>query len=239
MESVMSDAGAVTARLRDPRPGFRTLRVEGSEWRDQRLLQQAFLSTVSDRSHLMVGISLDGGAVTAESEQAWRMWMAPPDRMRVEFAVGSETVTAVFEGQTWWSWSPSGGGQTNGGRTNTEHGLGPGEILVRPASVVPALELEVLGEVARLGRQAYRVRATPARRDERQKFFALHALGSGADEYELLVDKERGFLLRAEARRDGQPFRMVEMTALALDEELAPEVFQPPAAQSFSRVAGS
>jgi hypothetical protein len=234
----MTDPAVVIERLQDPRPRFRALRVEGSEWRDQHLLQQAFLSTVSDRSQLMVGVSLHSGAVPDEDEQSWRMWMAPPDRMRVEFAVGGETITAVFQGPTWWNWSPSRGGQTNGGRPNTEHGLGPGDILVHPAPIIPALELEVIGETVLLGRQVYRVRATPARGNDVQRSFALHALGTGADEYEIVVDKERGFLLRAEARRNGRAFRVVEMRSLALDEELPAEVFHLPDGQTFAGLEG-
>ena len=69
------------------------------------------------------------------------------------------------------------------------------------------------------------MRARPLPKNDVLRSFPLHALGTGADEYELIVDEERGFLLRTEARAGGQPFRVVEMTALALDEELAKDLF--------------
>lgn len=43
------------------------------------------------------------------------------------------------------------------------------------------------------------------------------------------VDAERGFLLRAEARLGGEPFRALEMTELAVDAGIPPDVFNPQA----------
>jgi hypothetical protein len=55
----------------------------------------------------------------------------------------------------------------------------------------------------------------------------LHPLGAGAEEYELVVDAEHGFLLRAEARLHGNPFQVLEMTEVRVDEELPVSVFIP------------
>ena len=82
------------------------------------------------------------------------------------------------------------------GARNVGHGKGPGEAFVSPARAARVLDFELLGELSFLGRPAYRLRARPFTRGD----FDLHKLGSGADEYELVVDAERGFLLRAEAR---------------------------------------
>jgi hypothetical protein len=169
-----------------------------------------------------------------EGEEEWRLWADGTDRRRAEFALGMETVTVVFRGDTWWSWAPRLGGRTNGGRADVEHGIGPAETLLVPAPVVPVLDLEVLGPGRTLGRDTWRVRAVPAG-DPFARLMGLHGLGVGADEYELLVDAERGFLLRAEARLEGRPFRVVEVTELAVDEPIPPETFvlEPPNGSGF------
>jgi hypothetical protein len=59
---------------------------------------------------------------------------------------------------------------------------------------------------------------------------------SPADSYGRLVDADRGFLLRSEARLDGQPFRIVEVTELGFDEDLPPDTFKldPPPGETFT-----
>ena len=57
-----------------------------------------------------------------ESEETWRLWSEGPDMLRVEFALGDETVTAWFQGHqmvelVWrasrsWPARPSGYGHT-------------------------------------------------------------------------------------------------------------------------------
>jgi hypothetical protein len=58
----------------------------------------------------------------------------------------------------------------------------------------------------------------------------LQALGRGGDELLLEVDRERGSLLRVEALRGGQPFRISEAVRIEFDEPIPPEkfVFEPP-----------
>ena len=160
-----------------------------------------------------------------EGEKAWRWWSEEPDRLKVEFAVGDETVTAWFQGTTWWSWSPSRGAMTNEGRENMGHGKGPGEVLVSPARAARVLGFELLGALTFLARPAFRLRACPFTKGD----FDLNALGRGADEYELVVDAERGFLLRAEARLGTKPFKVLEMTEVAVDAGLPASVFTPEA----------
>jgi outer membrane lipoprotein-sorting protein len=235
-------------RIRSSQPQFRTLRIEGREWRHHQRLGEAFMRNRRGGG-MMVGISINEQDATEERDEVWRMWIEAPDRRRVEFGVGQEMVTAVFEGGTWWSWSPSQGARTNGGRPDSGHGAGPGEVLVDPTTVLWAVKLELLGEGEFLGRTVYRLRATPisdaeAEADVSKRLragqppypsFALHELGSGADDYELVVDRERGFLLRAEARLSGQPFRVLEVTAIAVDEPLAADLFvlEPPDGEEF------
>jgi hypothetical protein len=67
--------------------------------------------------------------------------------------------------------------------------------------------------------------------------FALHHLGAGAQEYAIEVDAERGVLLRAEARFDGQAISVTEAMEIAFDMPLDPELFRftPPAGEELRR----
>jgi len=97
------------------------------------------------------------------------------------------------------------------------------------------VELEVIGRTEILGRPAYRLRAVPVGSEDDD---VLHALGSGADEYELVVDAEHGFLLRSEARLGGEPFLVLEITELSLDDDLPPDTFtfDAPPGEGFDAV---
>jgi outer membrane lipoprotein-sorting protein len=174
------------------------------------------------------------------TEEIWRIWISPPDGMRAEFGVGTGTVSVVFRGDAWWSWSPSQGALTNGGR-GSRHGKGPAEPLLYPSRILPAVELEVLGMTEALSRPAYRVRAVPVMADEDDigRQFALGELGYRGDEYELLVDAEAGFLLRAETPRGGAPSSVLEFTEIAVDEDLPADTFtlQTPPGEEFEEPA--
>jgi hypothetical protein len=86
----------------------------------------------------------------------------------------------------------------------------------------------------RAGRDVLLVRAVP-RVSEGFSSWDLHALGEGADEYELEVDAERGILLRAEARRDRQSiqvyvdFRRGRVVSIIPQEasSVVPQIYDP------------
>jgi hypothetical protein len=166
------------------------------------------------------------------------LWLAQPDKTRAEFQGEDDTVTAVIVGETWWSWSASRGVTTNGGDPQSSHGKGPGEALIDPASILPAVEFVVTGRATFIERPVVEVVASPTAIDDNDEEssdwrLATHGLGGGADEFALLVDAERGVLLRSEARIGGEPFRILEMEAVIYDEEFAPDVFSPPAGQEI------
>jgi hypothetical protein len=213
---------------------WQTIRARGWEWRHLVRLQDAWRRMIPrDRSR---GIAISSGSEQPTPEdvrEPWRLWRAQPDRVRTEFTVGDDTVTAVIVGETWWSWSRSRTVTTNRGDPHSSHGRGPGDALLHPASILPAVELDVAGPIIFIGRPALEVVATPSPIDDNDEEssdwrFATHHLGGGADEYALLVDAQRGVLLRSEARIGGEPFRIIEMAAVAFDEALAEDVFAPP-----------
>lgn len=68
----------------------------------------------------------------------------------------------------------------------------------------------------------------------------LRALGTGADSYQLEVDRERGALLAATAIRHKQPFYKITALAIAFDEPIPPETFQfrPPEGEQLQSPRG-
>jgi outer membrane lipoprotein-sorting protein len=244
----VSGLGEVLELMHTSEGRWRSLRAEGREWRNQALNLEAFMRMVEQRrpgSFTVFGDTARGGEGPEESESAWRLWMEGMDKVRSEFSVGDgETVTAVVDGRTWWSWSPSAGALTNEGSENAETGLGPGIALVHPAAILPAVDLEIRGRTTRRARSAYRVLAVSAtgNDDEEEDSGLLHGIGSGAEEYELLVDAERGVLLRTEARLHGQPFLIIQIDDVAFDEELPADTLftlAPPTGQAFEALPRS
>lgn len=238
------DEGAVLDAMRTSRERWTTIRAFGFEWRNHARLHEAFMRAIPPRAHV-----ISAGPVAprpAEEQETWRLWVSLPDgRVRTESKVGGEVVTAVFEGSTWWSISPFGGAQTNGGSPRLQHGMGPGNALTDPARLISALELNLRSSrdvVA--GRPTVLLSCTPkaseemASLDRHESEVALHELGVGADEYALHIDRERGIVLRTEARFEERPFRIIEITEVAFDEEFPPDTFvlEPPAGGTFKRL---
>lgn len=220
----MSDA---LAAMQQHRP-WRTLYLAGKSWRHNRLLLEAF--EMAAKRDVRQTVTLKGPYVQPEEEtEPWSLWRVEPDRMRAEFKVGTETVTAVWRGETWWSSSPSRGYRTNGGRPNYGHGIGPGERLLDPAQILPLVDLAMVEKTALLGRPAYRLVAHPHPPKWPRSGFPieLHMLGTGADEYELVADANGGLLLRTEARLGGLAFQVVEVEELALDLAIPGQTFEP------------
>jgi hypothetical protein len=230
----VSDLAELLELMHTSTTRWQTIRAQGWEWRHLVRLQDAWRRMVPrDRSR---GTAISGGSEQPEPEdvrEPWRLWLAQPDRVRTEFTVGDDTVTAVIVGETWWSWARSRTVTTNRGDPHSSHGRGPGDALLHPAAILPAVELDVVGPTVFIGRPVLEVVATPSPIDDNDEEgsdwrFAAHHLGGGADEYALLVDAQRGVLLRSEARIGGEPFRIIEMAAVAFDEALAEDVFAPP-----------
>lgn len=54
-----------------------------------------------------------------------------------------------------------------------------------------------------------------------------HDFGPLADELDLIVDRERGVLLRVAVVVDGEELSAIEMTEVAFDEAVPAEMFRP------------
>ena len=217
----------VAALMNDSRHRWSTLRARGFEWRDHELLLQAF------RRGTPTGGTWIQGKFTGPlpDRDPWSLWISLPDDVRTEFRVGTEPVTAVIRGSTWWSYSPSRGGLTNDGDEHASHGMGSGYPMTDPAGLSQAFAFGPTTSTTFLDRPALEVSARPV--DPESFDFmegievdrAQSELGRGADEYRLHIDAERGVVLRSEARLQGRPFRVIEMEQISFDERLPDETF--------------
>lgn len=210
---------------------WRTIRATGREWRDLARSRRAFERQRPSKRFggvTFVGNPADRPQPEQETHQ-WRLWLAQPDKVRTEFSIDHDAVTAVIVGDTWWSWSPQRGARTNHGNPRSSHGWGPGQILIDPSVMLPAVELEVLGRTTFVGRPTIEVLAAPSEIDDNDEEAPYRrSAAGGADEYALMVDGEFGILLRNEARIDGKPFRITEMLSIQFDQRLDEDVFLPP-----------
>jgi hypothetical protein len=83
------------------------------------------------------------------------------------------------------------------------------------------LDLVVEGSVTWAGREAVRIVGMPVEEWEGPP----EPLWWGADEYEAVVDAERGVLLRLASKLDGKDFDALEVEEIHFDEQFYEEVF--------------
>lgn len=85
-------------------------------------------------------------------------------------------------------------------------------------------ELRLEGETRKAGREAIRVVGVPEDAWEEWDHWP-EPLWWGADEYEFLVDAERGVLLRCASRLDGKDIDALEVEEIHFDERFPEDVF--------------
>jgi hypothetical protein len=229
----MSDLGQVLELMHTSSERWASLRLHGHEWRHLKTFSRAWEHDASElRETGSVSVQsvrlekLGGGKPPEESRENWRVWLAKPDKKRTQFLVGDQVVTAVFIGERWWSWSPL-GFRTNIGALNSSHGFGPAEGLVDPARHIASLHMRVDGRAILLARPAFRVTAVPRIYEPHGFDPTFHMLGTGADVYKLVVDAAVGILLRCQAEFHGDPFRVIEVDQIGVDEQFEQATFDP------------
>jgi hypothetical protein len=177
-----------------------------------------------------------GGDLPERMTSTTRFWLDPPARLREETQREGRPElehVVVRDGLRWWSYSPGWGAVSNTVADAENVSIGGGEqtgVLLDPAPWIAWLSFEVVGEAAGPDRAALRVRAHPRPIQQRDSFWFESRLPPGADEYELLVDRDRGVVLRLAGLLDGTEFSVLELVEVAFDENLPPEtfVFEPP-----------
>ena len=156
-------------------------------------------------------------------EETVRLWYERPDRLRAEVD-GFPPRTVVSDAESTVVYSPR-FGPIRGPRGESGYGIGS-FLGAEPAALLAAVSFEIRGRTLLAGREAIVVRARPRSvTDVMGRLHGLPGLEAGADRYELLVDAERGLLLRSASVIDGEEFMVCEVLQVAFDERLDPAVF--------------
>jgi hypothetical protein len=152
-----------------------------------------------------------------------RLSVEMPDRLRLEEPITydgrPELRVHVLDGHVWQGYDPERGARFQHGGYEALHAFHEVAPLLDPFALLGGHDLEVVKEAGWADRAALRVRARP-----RAPLFRQHEpmvlLLFGGTEHELLVDAERGVLLRLESRLDGTAFRVFELGELTFDAEI-------------------
>ncbi|MEM2002070.1 MAG: hypothetical protein QXT77_05450 [Candidatus Methanomethylicaceae archaeon] len=174
------------------------------------------------------------------TEFLWRIWLQKPSRWRYESQeVGRAASISIIDGDRWWYYDPT----DNTLHTNVApKGMG---LRIRKSKItlsdnlinieqaineVPSLDptfllvthtLQLVGSAVHAGREALRVRAVPRRKE----LIGDPFFWDTADEYDLLVDKERGILLRYSAQLNSQEYAVVSAESVVFDEPIPDNTF--------------
>ena len=211
-------------------------------WRHQARSHAAFIADAEEQKRQGASIRSfgigEGRLRPSEVEETVRIWR-DGERCRVERHGGPrDGYYAVSDGPLWWMWDERNGAHSNQDDPSVGSGVGEElQIMLNPVPLMSALRFAPTGSSEVAGRPTISARGTPRPQDTRHgpPPFALHELGTGADFYELEVDRQLGGLLAVTAVRDKQPFHRITTLAAAFDRPIPDEMFrfQAPAGEQI------
>ena len=213
----MGEVGELLALLHTSTQRYRTLRAVVREWTHLLRLEQAIARYSERRAAAgQSGWALYGDreAPGETSEIVTRIWVDPP-RRRAETDSDGHEHRFVDDGTR-------AVGIWNGGAMEIPSQPDERLLAVDPSWLVGSVDLTLDGETSVAGRRVVRVRA---RLREREYAAPVPELLEAADEHDLLVDAERGVVLRAASLLDGEPFQVREALEIAFDEEFPDGTF--------------
>lgn len=182
-----------------------------------------------------------GRLLTAEDYRI-RFWAEPPSLFRQERARhdSRETSVVVIDGEVWWSSLSSKSVITNARMEQIDDSANVSvpkeavgmeyqdaedailsQIALNPSWLISGLWMEPMGRMRYIGRAVIRVRGEPIEEENSDWYW-----WDGADEYQLLIDAERGVLLRIGVFRNGEEFAGAEVTSIEFDRPIPDEIFR-------------
>jgi hypothetical protein len=158
-------------------------------------------------------------------ETTTQLWAARPDRLRWEttargYGLDELTSVGVKEGEVFWERSGDGDLHTNENREQSGTMTTGHELLVDPSPLLGVYRFELGAPTTWQGRHAVEVTAS------RRSGSHPHGFGPFGDELALVVDEERGVLLRAAVVVEGEELSNTEIVEIAFDEPLQAELFR-------------
>lgn len=220
----MSELGDVLELLYGARTRFRSVRLEAEEHRNYRLQRQAYERAQREQSVTTYAQLTGDGDLPEEGEATLRLWFEQPNRFREERVESGREMLHLGDGLRWWVSSPEWATVVQEGN-GWEQEASIARTLLDPAGLIPATELEVRGRSQVAGRNGIALHATPRGPHPHPP------LAWGASTHELVVDAERGVLLRVASSLDSVVFETVSVTTIAFDEPLDARLFRYEAAE--------
>jgi hypothetical protein len=194
------------------------------ERRRPELLKQAFVK-FAERAEMARGGGYFhaplGGVASGEEtdEHVWQIELtAEPGRFRQDRRGPDVEHVLVVDGERWWDWSPAFGLRSYEDERGVSH-YG-GLDLLDPSAFIAGYVLEPAGEAVVAGRPVIRVRVGCATAEPRP-----FGLEPGVEQAELLLDAERGVVLRRAELVDGEEAFVREVESISYDEVQPPETF--------------
>ena len=159
-------------------------------------------------------------------ETTTRLWAARPYWLRWESAFsgnpsGAQRSVCVKEGELFWHRFDDGEIRSN--ETREGHGTMTTreELLVDPSPLLASYRFEIGSPETLIGRRGMGVLA------HRRAGRHWHEFGPLGDQLALVVDEERGILLRAAIVVDGDEITSEEIVQVTFDETISGELFRP------------
>jgi hypothetical protein len=211
----------------------RSVRATLVERRRPELLKRAFVR-FAERVEMARGggyFHVPHGGVAPGGEAGEHVWQieltAEPGRFRQERRGPDAEHVLVVDGERWWDWSPAFGLRSHEDERGVRHH--GGLHLLDPSEFLAGYALEPAGTADVAGRPAIRVRV--GRTSAEHRPFGLEP---GIEKAELLLDAERGVVLRRAELVDGEEAFVREVETISYDKPQPPEtfVFELPAGAS-------
>ena len=224
----MSELGDVLELMHGARGRWRTARFVVRDWTDMAISQEAHERVMQRQSgggsvrQTMIGFGGPVPPLPDEMVITSRVWVEG-GRYRAETEQQGQASVTVTDGEQVWYWNQGMGAVVHDAGNSTSGW----EAILDPREFLVGGDLEPAGHREVIGRHALVVEG---RVSAGEPFRPFDAIRLGATEFELLIDAERGIVLRTEARLDGRPFHVRELLEVAFDEPLPDEtfVYEPP-----------
>jgi hypothetical protein len=236
------DLGALLVVLHGADAPRGRVQVTYRVWRHQERLHAAVTADAEEQKRRGASISSFGVGNSrpqpVEVEETVRIWR-DGERFRVEHHGGPrDGYYAVVDGPLWWMWDQRNGAHSNQDDSSVGSGVGQElQIMLNPVPLLSSLRFEPTGSSEVADRPTITAHGLPRPRETARHgpAFELHELGTGADVYELEVDRQLGILLAVTADRDGQPFHRITTLAVKFDQPIPDETFrfEPPAGEQI------
>jgi hypothetical protein len=237
-----ADLGALLVVLHGAGESIGQAEVAYRVWWHHERQRAAFVADIEEQKRRGgVSFSSFGGGKgrpePAEVEETVRIWR-DGERRRVEHHDGDrDGFYAVADPPLWWMWDERNGAHSNEDDPSVGGGVGDElQIMLNPVSLLSALRFEPTGSSEIAGRPTISALGIPRPQNTRHgPAFELNELGTGADFYELEVDRQLGALLAVTAVREKQPFHTIRVLTAEFNQPISDELFrfEPPAGQQI------